>query len=153
MQLREYRNGDLDAMVALDELCFALPFRFSRALMRQFVEAKRARVTIADADGELAGFCVLHIDPFGHSRVGYLVTLDVAAAHRRQRLATRLMAQAEVQAVEAGCEAMVLHVFTGNRAAILFYELCGFVQTDRATDFYSKGLDALVYRKPLSPSA
>ena len=57
--LREYRAGDLDALYALDVACFAAEFRFSRRAMRRFVEARGAVTLLAEAAGELAGFCVV----------------------------------------------------------------------------------------------
>ena len=115
MELRGYLPSDLDALVALDNICFEPPFRFSRSAMRSFVTAKNSRVTVATAaDGSLAGFCVLHTQHAKPDAVGYIVTLDVAAEYRRRGLAGELMDRAEAQAQEAGCAAVALHVFTGN---------------------------------------
>jgi ribosomal-protein-alanine N-acetyltransferase len=152
MELRGYLPSDLDALVALDDLCFDPPFRFSHSAMRRFVTAKNARVTVAeDADGSLAGFCVLHIEQAPPHTVGYIVTLDVAPKHRRRGLAGELMARAEQQALAAGCEAVALHVFTGNATAIRFYERRGYTFSHRAASFYARGVDALVYCKQLGP--
>ena len=145
--LRGYRDGDLDAMFRLDEVCFEAPFRFSRSAMRRFAETRRARVVIAESGGELAGFCIVHVEMVELESVGYVVTLDVASMHRRNGVATRLMEQSEVEAHEAGCSSMALHVFTGNEAAIRFYERMGYAFWTRDMDFYGVGVDALVYRK------
>jgi ribosomal-protein-alanine N-acetyltransferase len=150
MTLRDYLPPDLDALVALDELCFEAPFRFPRAAMRRFVEAKNAHTTLAEApEGALAGFCILHIERHSPHPVGYIVTLDVAAEHRRKGIAGDLMRRAEEQAREAGCAAIALHVFTGNSGAIRFYERLGYVFSRQVSGFYGPGIDALVYRKPL----
>jgi ribosomal-protein-alanine N-acetyltransferase len=135
-------------MVALDDLCFEAPFRFSRAAMRSFAEAKRARVVVAEADGQLAGFAILHVE----LRVGYVVTLDVAPQQRRAGLATRLMDELASQAPSAGCSEMMLHVYAGNDAAVRFYERLGFVFQARVPGFYGAGLDALEYRMLLTPA-
>jgi ribosomal-protein-alanine N-acetyltransferase len=150
MTLRDYRPSDLDALVALDDLCFEPPFRFSRSAMRRFAAAKDARVTLAEtAEGSLAGFCILHIERLSPHPVGYIVTLDVAPGHRRKGLAGELMQRAEEQAREAGCAAVVLHVFTGNATAIRFYERRGYLFSQLVAGFYGSGTDALVYRKQL----
>src|SRR6185312_10182246 len=125
MIFRPYRSDDLAALFALDEACFEPPFRFSRAAMRRFAEAKKARVVIAEEDG-LAGFCIVHVERVEGGRVGYVVTLDVAEQWRRKGLAGELMRRVEAEAHEAGCWAMVLHVFVGNDGAIRFYERCGY---------------------------
>ena len=48
---------------------------------------------------------------------------------------------------------MHLHVFTGNAAAIRFYESIGYAQAGMAKDFYAQNLHALLYRKQLSVQA
>ncbi len=49
----------------------------------------------------------------------------------------------------AGAVQMQLHVFTGNTAAIRFYEAIGYAQTGVAENFYAQNLHALLYRKTL----
>jgi ribosomal-protein-alanine N-acetyltransferase len=147
--LRAYREEDLDAMHALDVICFEPPFRFTRSAMRRFAEAKNARVVIAEECGALVGFVILQIERAEGSRYGYVVTLDVSAAHRRQGLAGLLMQEAERQASAEGCAAVVLHVFTGNEHAIRFYEKHDFVRSYREADFYGRDSDACVFHKPL----
>jgi ribosomal-protein-alanine N-acetyltransferase len=148
MEFRGYRTDDLDAMFALDETCFEVPFRFSRAMMRRLAEAKKARVVIAEEDG-LAGFCVVHVERVESGWVGYVVTLDVAKKWRRKGLAGELMRRVEALVREDGCGAMALHVFVGNDAAIPFYERSGYVRSGRVVGFYGEGGDAWVYRKLL----
>jgi ribosomal-protein-alanine N-acetyltransferase len=153
VNLREYRVDDLDAMVALDDLCFEVPFRFSRSAMRKFAEAKKARVVIAESDGALVGFAVLHIESYPEGSVGYIVTLDVAAEQRKKGVGKRLMVEMERQSLAAGCDVLALHVFTGNVAAMGFYERLGFVYSHVAAGFYGKGIDAAVYQKELAVQA
>ena len=100
--------------------------------------------------GKLLGFCITHIERAGGTGAGYVVTLDVAPAARRKGLARRLMHAAEQQAVAAGCRLLALHVFSGNTAAIAFYEYLGFTRSHCERGFYGKGLDALVYLKELA---
>ena len=131
-------------MFRLDEVCFEEPFRFSLAVMRRFAEARRARVVVAESDGVLVGFCVVHVEA---AKIGYVVTLDVAPEWRRKGLAGVLMGAVEDQVRAAGCEVMVLHVFTGNEAAIRFYESCGYRRITVCADFYGSGLNGMLYLK------
>jgi len=146
MEFRAYRADDFEAMFRLDEACFEPQFRFSRAMMRRFAKAKKARIVIAEQDG-LAGFCIVHVERVDGGRVGYVMTLDVDAVWRGKGLAAELMRRAEAEAFEAGCVAMVLHVFVGNDVAIRFYERAGYQQWTKAAGFYGKAGDAWVYRK------
>jgi ribosomal-protein-alanine N-acetyltransferase len=136
-------------MHALDMACFERPFRFTRGAMRRFAEAAKALVVMAEEDDTLAGFVVMHLERTGDERVGYIVTLDVAAEHRRKGIARALMREAERQAVAAGCSMMALHVFVGNAAAMRFYERVGFNRSHRSRGFYGGGLDAFVYHRAL----
>lgn len=147
VRLRGYVPGDLDALFALDEICFAPEFRFSREALRRFAETRRARVIVAEAGGTVAGFCITHNERTATGCAGYVVTLDVAPEWRRRGLARRMMLNAEAQVRGEGCRAMLLHVFTGNVEAIRFYEKLGFARSHTAEAFYAPGLDAFVYRK------
>ncbi|HEV2646796.1 MAG TPA: GNAT family N-acetyltransferase [Acidobacteriaceae bacterium] len=155
--LRSYREGDWRAMHALDEVCFAEPFRFSRRAMRQFAEAPGALTLLAEQDAQLAGFCIVQIERQPVAReeqqapIGYVVTLDVAPPWRRKGLARRLMQQIETDAYAAGVRSMELHVFAGNSGALQLYEALGYRHADVAPDFYGKGFDALVYHRLLAP--
>ena len=141
--LRGYRPGDWKGMYALDLVCFEPPFRFSEREMRRFAEARGAICVLAEADEELAGFCIAHLEgPWA-----YVVTLDVAPEWRRRGLAARLMADVEEQARAGGAGGLGLHVYNGNAGAIRFYERIGYSRVGMAEGFYGRGLDALVYRK------
>ena len=148
--LRSYQAGDLDAMHALDVVCFEKPFRFTRSGMRRFAEARKARVIIAQDDAVLAGFIILHIESADDQRIAYIVTLDIATEYRRRGLAGRLMQAAEHEAARAACVATVLHVFADNDPAIRFYESQGFTRTHRESNFYGPSLDAWVFQKLLA---
>lgn len=141
--LRPYRPGDWEAMYTLDMACFEPVFRFSRGTMRGFAEAPGAITVLAEADRALLGFCVVQMD----AQVGYVVTLDVAPAWRRQGLARRMMEDVEAKVRTANGVGMELHVFTENAGAMRFYEAMGYGRVVRAEGFYGRGLDALVYRK------
>ena len=141
--LRDYRPGDAAAMYALDVACFDPVFRFSLGAMRGFAEAAGAIAVLAEATGELVGFCVVQME----GKIGYVVTLDVAPPWRRRGLARRLMAEVETRVRAAGGAGMALHVFKGNTAAMQFYESIGYGRVGMVEGFYGRGIDALVYRK------
>jgi ribosomal-protein-alanine N-acetyltransferase len=143
VQLREYRPGDWEAMYALDLVCFEPVFRFSRRAMRGFAEEPGAITVLAEAGGELAGFCVVQME----KQVGYVVTLDVAPAWRRRGVARRLMEEVEARVRSAGGAGMALHVYAGNSGAMQFYEGMGYGRVGMAEGFYGRGMNGLVYRK------
>ena len=151
--LRLYRPQDLDAIVALDRLCFVPEFQFSRPEMRSFAEAPGATTLIAEAEKQLAGFIIV-AQKHPRSRDRYLVTLDVAASLTRRGVGTMLLRASErLPAISR----MVLHVHTANSSAIAFYEQNGYQQARLIRGFYSDvpgGGDAFQYEKIIaSPEA
>lgn len=133
-------------MYALDVRCFAPEFKFSRSAMKRFAEAKKARVVVAEDDGAVVGFCIVHVERDG---LAYVVTLDVAPEVRRRGVARQLMSKVEEIVVAEGCSLMGLHVFVGNAEAVRLYEALGYELLRSDAGFYGAGLDALVYAKRL----
>ncbi len=148
-KLRMGRASDVPAMYALDLVCFEEPFRFDLKSMRRFAARAGAIVVVAVAARELVGFVIVHLE---RGRLAYVVTLDVAPAFRRMGLARVLMGEVERQSLDAGAERMGLHVYSGNIAAIAFYERLGFERVGVDEGFYGDGLDAWTYLKPLAGS-
>lgn len=150
MRLREYSSSDLETIFAMDQVCFEAPFRFSARVMQQFAEARNALALIAETEtNQIAGFCIAHVERAGKRLRAYVVTLDVAPQYRRHGLARQMMQSVEQQAMEAGCEAMTLHVSAANAGAIAFYESEGYERSHMVRGFYGLGRHAYVYRKPL----
>ena len=118
--------------------------------MRRFAEAAKARIVVAEIAGKMAGFCIVHVERGQGGPMGYVVTLDVDPEHQGRGVARTMMAAVEDQCASAGCDAMFLHVFVGNLAAVRFYEGCGYVLSEREASFYGEGLDAEVWWKPLA---
>ncbi|MBS1798380.1 MAG: GNAT family N-acetyltransferase [Acidobacteria bacterium] len=139
----------MEAIVALDAVCFSQPFRFSRAAMRQFAEAENASTAIAETPEGIAGFCIVHLEESEGATIGYLVTIDVDERFRREGLGQRLLASVEEWVRESGGEAMYLHVYLKNEAAIGFYERSGYRSAGEQRGFYGPGIDAVLYWKQL----
>lgn len=145
--LRGYEQSDLGAIVELDAACFAPPFRFSREAMRRFAEAANAWVVIAEEMDELAGFCIVHLEPAESVSVGYVVTIDVAEQFRRRGLGERMLTEGEKWVRGAGGAGMMLHVFVKNQSAVRFYEELGYKRVGDQRGFYGPGIDAAMYWK------
>lgn len=157
VQIRPYAPGDLDAIVRLDALCFDPPFRFSKAAMRRYAEARNAIVRLAflrteDVPAEeLAAFSIVHLERSeAHGILAYLVTLDVSRACRGRGLAYAMVHTIEELAKDAGAQIMQLHVSVSNAQAIRLYERLGYARAGFEQGFYAEGGDALVYERGLA---
>jgi [ribosomal protein S18]-alanine N-acetyltransferase len=147
VEFRRYERRDLEAMVALDAECFAPPFRFSHDAMQRFAEAANAWAVIAQTEGALAGFCIVHLERAETVDVGYVVTIDVAEGFRRARIGERMLAEGEAWVRRSGGAGMMLHVFVKNGGAIRFYERLGYGRVGGQRGFYGPGIDAAMYWK------
>ena len=149
--MRPYRRDDLQAMVALDRLCFAPPFLFSPEGMRGFAEARGASAVIAErGPAVMVGFAIGQLEgERAGERVGYCVTLDVLPAERRGGVGGRLLGELVRWAAAQDAHEMVLHVWVENEGARRFYAGRGYREMRRIADFYRRGLDAMECRKQL----
>ena len=146
---RSYQPGDLDALYALDTICFTEPFRFSRRLMAQLVDAPYAHTIVADEESVVAGFVIVHMEHWERELIAYIMTLDVTPEQRRHGLATELMQRAEEAAREVHADALALHVWVENEGAVRFYEGAGYQRVELVERFYNEAGNAWLYRKPL----
>jgi ribosomal protein S18 acetylase RimI-like enzyme len=148
--LRTGTARDVRAMQRLDVLCFEPPFQYDLHSMRRFALERGAFIFVAERGWELAGFIVVSIWRRRRmAALAYVVTLDVHPELRRRGLARELIAEAERRAAGEGAEAILLHVYAGNAAAIAFYESAGYARVERVADFYGSGLHGWLYRKEL----
>ena len=157
MYLRPYEERDLEALYALDVLCFEPRFRFSKGMMRQVVSEPNAVVRLAcecregGSEGVL-GFCVVNLEDDDGKSLGYVATLDVDPLSRGRGVGKALMIASEAIVAAEGLPSMSLHVYVGNYAAIHLYERLGYSRERRELDFYGAGFDSWLYRKQLRPA-
>jgi len=102
-----------------------------------------------DEAGNLAAFAISGTQRRKGIMVGRLITIDVAAAMRRQGIGHTLLEALEERLRAAGAGAVLLEVAMDNGAAQRFYERHGFVRTGRIPGYYLGKIDALVMEKAL----
>ncbi len=73
-----------------------------------------------------------------------ILTIGVAASHRRRGFARRLLAAVQEEARRAGSTRVFLEVSEANAPAIALYRGAGFVQAGRRRAYYRDGRDALI---------
>jgi len=96
---------------------------------------------VALSGGRVVGFAgMLLVEGDGH-----VTTVAVDTAHRRQGVATALLASLVGRARSEGCSALTLEVRAGNSAALGLYRRFGFAPAGVRKGYYSdNGEDALV---------
>ena len=139
-EIRDLRPDDLEEAYLLDQTCFEDGIAYTRGQIRDFLNREGAIALAADGeDGSLAAFAIGHV---AGSR-GHVVTIDIAAPHRRHGLGRRLLSELKARMAAAGARDVRLEVDRRNTAAIRFYERMGFRATRTLPDYYGAGLDGL----------
>lgn len=145
--LRAFEAKDLPELLRLDARCFPPLISYTRAELQFFVRHPRSTTTVAELNGEIAGFCVVDWKLESGRKIGHFITIDVAPELRRNGLGRRLMQMGEANLAAMGCIAITLEVAANNAAAQAFYERLGYRQTGWIPGYYADGTNALVLRK------
>ena len=153
MEYRLYTPADFPALYAVEELCFAPAFRFSRTLMRQLVESPDSATWIAEEDAEpeieLIGFSIVEWTAGPSKSFAYIQTIEVHPAFRGRGIGGELLSRAEASARAAGAHSIGLHVDVENAAAIRLYESRGYARQGREEHYYARHRAAFVYEKSI----
>ena len=148
--IRDYRPDDLEAAYRLDQSCFEEGISYTRGQIRAFLAREGAIAIVVEdpesEEGDLAAFAIGHVV----GRKGHVITIDVAARARRQRLGVRVLDELLRRMIRAGARDARLEVDVRNTNAIRFYERMGFRTTRRLPDYYGWGLEGLRMTKKLS---
>jgi ribosomal-protein-alanine N-acetyltransferase len=147
--LRAFEAKDVPDLLRLDARCFPPQISYSRAELQYFVRHPRSTTTVAELDGEIAGFCVVDWKLESGRKLGHFITIDVAPELRRNGLGRRLMQIGEANLAAMGCVAITLEVAANNTGAQVFYERLGYQQTGWIPGYYADGTNALVLRRAL----
>ena len=150
MLYRLYSPGDFTALYAIEEVCFEPHFRFGRSYMRSLVKRADAATWIAEENGSMAGFAIVHWSRKEDAVTAYLETLEVLPEARGQGIARGLLDRCEDSAKAAGAETIWLHVDAMNAGAIRLYTAQGYLRRGRRENYYPHGRAAEVYRKRLT---
>jgi ribosomal-protein-alanine N-acetyltransferase len=147
VEYRPFKPDDFPALYAVEELCFAPPFRFGRSYMRQLIESPDSATWIVEEDAELIGFSIAEWPAGQRESVAYIQTLEVHPAFRGRGIGAELLVRAEESARAAGAHIIALHVDIENAAAIRLYESRGYARQGREEHYYARHRAAFVYTK------
>lgn len=147
VDIRPARRADLDALVELEQLVFAID-RLSRQSLRRLLASPTARVILAELDKRVAGAAVVLFRP--RSTVARLYSIGVAPQLSGRGVAVALLMAVEAAAAASRCRCLRLEVHETNAAAIARYRKSGFREIGRQAAYYEDGGDALRFEKPLA---
>ena len=145
MLLRAYEPGDFEALYKLDQSCFPRGIAYSKTTLRYFLSLASAQCLLAVEDEDVAGFILSELDgPLAH-----IITLDVAAAHRRSGVGSLLLNAAEKTLSAQGVRTVFLETAVDNHAAVNFWSRHGYITEGILKRYYLNRIDGYEMRKTL----
>ena len=131
-QIRDAAAEDLDALEALEQACFSLPWTLEQ-LQGELPDA-RHEFLVAEADGEVLGYigmmCVLD--------EGYISNVAVAPSARRRGIGRALVREMLSRAAKRELSFVTLEVREHNESAIALYTGEGFLPVGLRRGYYEK---------------
>lgn len=140
--IRSAAATDLDALVALDQVCFGDSAWSAESWAAEFARLATDRVVLVADEGVPVGYLVLLVPPALEDPVE-LLRIAVTPAERRTGIGGQLMTAALQRC--AG-RTVLLEVAAGNESAEALYRGFGFGQISRRRGYYAGGEDAVIMR-------
>ena len=143
--IRQYEPHDFALLYKLDQACFPPGIAYSKTMLRYFLSQPGAECLVAVDAEKIVGFILSEENP----PLAHIVTLDVAASHRRQGVGTELLQENEAHLAFRNVATVLLETATSNEAGIAFWERHGYRKEAVLKNYYSGRLDAFEMRKKL----
>jgi ribosomal protein S18 acetylase RimI-like enzyme len=142
---------DLDAMAAIDAVCFPAGIAYPREEIEFLLLNPTVIALVVECSGVIAGLAALERRRRTRqaARYGELVTLEVLPEFRRESIGGALYQALETRLRNWGGSSMHLHVSVENAAAIAFYQSLGFRIVDRVSQYYLRKIDAWEMEKDM----
>ncbi|RUO68375.1 GNAT family N-acetyltransferase [Idiomarina ramblicola] len=142
--------ADLDQLVALERATFNYSC-ISRRSFKQVIDSSHNDCWVVRSANELAGYAIAFTRR--NSKVWRLYSIAVAQGFRGLGVGNLLMKQVLNTAKSKGATAMSLEVKSDNKAAIHWYQSCGFETIDILPEYYDDGSDGFKMRFTFYPES
>jgi len=151
LTVRKYQPGDFKRLLEIDQSCFVEGIAYSEEEMGYFLTMPTAISLVGVKDGAILGFIIAdRFRPRRASRsMGKIITIDVAPAGQHGGVGALLMASAEAELKQAGCDYVSLEVAVDNEPALSFYKKHGYSVLKVLPRYYLDSIDGLLMGKKL----
>ena len=148
-KLRDYSPSDLETLYKIDQACYPRGIAYSRRMLRSFLSEHGSLCVVADdakkLDPAVLGFIIAE----ARREEGYIVTIDVLAAHRRSGVGTALLRETERRLAKMGVRYIGLQTATNNEAGVAFWQQHGYRSSGVIRGYYLGRIDAYEMLKEL----
>lgn len=142
LTLRTVTANDLQNLVDLESECFTTE-AYTERQIHDLLESPNAIAFLAKIDADIAGFVISQVEDFENTKLGHIVTIDVAVKYRRKSIGSTLLKAAEDALSQREARAVYLEVNADNTSALQLYSKQGYVKTEILENYYSSGIHAL----------
>ncbi len=146
--IRPVTAHDLQNLIDLERECFTTE-AYTKGQICDLLEYPNAIAFLAKIEADIAGFVISLVEDFEGSKLGHIVTIDVAVKHRRKGVGLRLLKAAEDALSQSEARTVYLEVREDNTSALQLYRKQGYVKTEILENYYSSGIRALRMMKQL----
>jgi ribosomal protein S18 acetylase RimI-like enzyme len=143
--IRAYEPRDFGALFKLDQACFPAGIAYSKWSLQYFLSLPAADCLIAEEGKQIMGFLLAEANP----PLAHIITLDVASAHRRTGLGSRLLVEIEKHFRYHEVRSVLLETSVDNESGIAFWEKHGYRTEAVLKRYYLGRVDAYEMRKRL----
>lgn len=147
--IRPATPEDIDALVAIENLCFETD-RLSRRSFRHMITKAHAALLLDEEVGAVRGYVLLLFN--AGTSLARMYSIAVHPEFRSRGIGRQLMIAAEQAALAQDCVTLRLEVRMDNASSIALYESMGYRRFGFYDDYYEDHMDALRYEKRLVPS-
>ncbi|NBG89375.1 ribosomal protein S18-alanine N-acetyltransferase [Isachenkonia alkalipeptolytica] len=144
--LRQMTLEDVDGVLAIEKASFTTPWSRG-AFIKEVTENKLAYYTVAELEGEIAGYAGvwLIVDE------GHITNIAVAPKYRGRNLGKKILEKLIQELKNRKILRVTLEVRASNDVAINLYKSYGFIVLGRRPGYYTdNGEDALIMWKDLT---
>jgi ribosomal-protein-alanine acetyltransferase len=142
--------SDLDSLVRLERATFDYSCISRRSFMH-LIRSTSARCWVAKDGTKLLGYALVLTR--SNSLVWRLYSIAVAPEARGKGIGQKLMDELISCARKSQAKALSLEVKSDNKAAIAWYQDCGFETIDVLANYYDDGSDGLKMRFTFDPES
>ena len=140
MILRRANEGDIDAIAAMELICFPEEPWSREMVAAEFSGLNPSRYYIAEEDGKIAAYAGIWLLP----PEGYITNVAVHPEARRKGLGSQILQKLVEEGLLEGVTDITLEVRVSNAPAIALYKSFGFEEAGIRPRYYQDGEDALI---------
>lgn len=143
--IRQADAKDFPALFKLDQKCFPPGIAYSKTMLKHFLTQPGAECLVATDENQIVAFLLTQENP----PLAHVTTLDVAQAHRRRGIGTKLLEESENNLRFRGVRTMLLETAISNEPGVAFWQRHGYRIEAILRNYYPGHLDAYEMRKRL----